>query len=107
MTSWVSTEILSHETAQQRARVIENFVQIAHHCYNHNDFHCALNITIALGSACIKSLKNTWEEVEKKVRERRGEEKREAEGRERGIERRGERMKERGRGKGRIHIIII
>ena len=70
MTSWVSTEILSHETPQQRARVIENFVQIAHHCYNHNDFHCALNITIALGSACIKSLRQTWEEVEKKVRVR-------------------------------------
>ena len=83
MTSWVSTEILSHETPQQRARVIENFVQIAHHCYNHNDFHCALNITIALGSACIKSLRQTWEEVEKKVRVREGEE-REREGGEKG-----------------------
>ena len=67
MTSWVSTEILSRETPSQRARVIENFIQIAHHCYSHNDFHCALNITIALGSACIKSLRHTWEEVEKKV----------------------------------------
>ena len=88
MTSWVSTEILSHETPQQRARVIENFVQIAHHCYNHNDFHCALNITIALGSACIKSLRHTWDEVEKKVREREREGGREREGeREGGMER--------------------
>ena len=92
MTSWVSTEILSHVTPQQRARVIENFVQIAHHCYNHNDFHCALNITIALGSACIKSLRHTWEEVEKKVRGRKG-------GRER------EREKEKGRERGRERLM--
>ena len=84
MTSWVSTEILSHETPQQRARVIENFVQIAHHCYNHNDFHCALNITIALGSACIKSLRQTWEEVEKKVRVREGDERERERGGEKG-----------------------
>ena len=67
MTSWVSTEILSRETPSQRARVIENFVQIAYHCYSHNDFHCALNITIALRSACIRSLRHSWDDVEKKV----------------------------------------
>ena len=101
MTSWVSTEILTRETPSQRARVIENFVQIAHHCYAHNDFHCALNITIALRSACIKSLRQTWEEVEKKVSVERGERTgrerkmemerggREGEGRERGSRERG------------------
>ena len=83
MTSWVSTEILTRETPSQRARVIENFVQIAHHCYAHNDFHCALNITIALRSACIKSLRQTWEEVEKKVSVERGERTRMEEGKER------------------------
>lgn len=67
MTSWVSTEILRRKTPSQRAMVIENFVQIANFCYKHNDLHCALNITIALGSACIKSLRHTWSEVDKKV----------------------------------------
>lgn len=68
MTSWVSTEILSRETPSQRAAVIENFIKIATYCYKHNDMHCALNITIALGSACIKCLRHTWEEVDKRYR---------------------------------------
>lgn len=67
MTSWVSTEILQRRTPGQRAVVIEHFIQIAYYCYKHNDLHCALNITIALGSACIKSLRQTWNEVDKKV----------------------------------------
>ncbi len=68
MTSWVSTEILSQESPSQRASVIENFIRIATYCHQHNDMHCSLNITIALGSACIKSLKQTWEEVDKKYK---------------------------------------
>lgn len=67
MTSWVSTEILQRKTSSLRAVVIEHFIQIANYCYKHNDLHCALNITIALGSSCIKSLKQTWSEVDKKV----------------------------------------
>lgn len=71
MTSWVATEILQRRTPSQRAVVIEHFIQIANFCYKHNDLHCALNITIALGSACIKSLRLTWNEVDKKVSRRR------------------------------------
>ena len=67
MTSWVATEILQRKTPSQRAMVIEHFIQIANYCYKHNDLHCSLNITIALGSACIKSLRLTWNEVDKKV----------------------------------------
>jgi len=67
MTCWVSTEILERKTPSQRATVIEHFIEIANACYKHNDLHCALNITIALGSACIRSLRLTWAEVNKKV----------------------------------------
>lgn len=67
MTSWVCTEILQRKTCSQRVMVIEHFVQIAYYCYKHNDLHCALNITIALGSACIRGLRQTWAEVDKKV----------------------------------------
>ena len=67
MTSWVCTEILTRDTPAARATVIEHFVQIALHCYKHNDMHCALNITVALASSSIKGLSKTWEEVDKKV----------------------------------------
>lgn len=67
MTSWVCTEILTRDTPAARAMVIEHFVQIALHCYKHNDMHCALNITVALASSSIKGLSKTWEEVDKKV----------------------------------------
>lgn len=67
MTSWVCTEILTRDTPAARATVIEHFVQIATHCYNHNDMHCALSITVALASSSIKGLTKTWEEVDKKV----------------------------------------
>jgi len=67
MTSWVCTEILTRDTPAARATVIEHFIQIARHCYNHNDMHCALNITVALASSSIKGLSKTWEEVDKKV----------------------------------------
>jgi len=67
MTSWVCTEILTRDTPAARAMVIEHFVQIALHCYKHNDMHCALNITVALASSSIKGLSKTWEEVDRKV----------------------------------------
>ena len=67
MTSWVCTEILTRDTPAARATVIEHFVQIALHCYKHNDMHCALNITVALASSSIKGLSKTWEEVDRKV----------------------------------------
>ncbi len=67
MTSWVCTEILSRETPESRATVIEHFVQVATYCYRHNDMHCALNITIALSCSAIKGLSRTWEVVDKKV----------------------------------------
>jgi hypothetical protein len=50
--------------------VIENFVQIALYCYRHNDLHCSLNITIALSSSIIRGLRKTWEEVDKKYRDK-------------------------------------
>jgi hypothetical protein len=50
--------------------VIENFIQIALYCYRHNDLHCSLNITIALSSSIIRGLRKTWEEVDKKFRDK-------------------------------------
>jgi hypothetical protein len=70
MTSWVCTEILVRESASSRATVIENFIQIALYCYRHNDLHCSLNITIALSSSIIRGLRKTWEEVDKKFRDK-------------------------------------
>ena len=67
MTSWVCTEILVRDTPSSRAMVIVNFIQIALYCYRHNDFHCSLNIAIALSSSIIRGLHKTWEEVDKKV----------------------------------------
>lgn len=70
LTSWVCTEVLSQDTPQARANVIELFIDVAKYCYSHNDFHCSLNITIALKSSAVKGLAKTWALVDKKSRHR-------------------------------------
>eukprot|EP00731_Ephydatia_muelleri_P006566 Em0003g814a len=70
LTSWVCTEVLSRDTPQARANVIELFIDVAKCCYGHKDFHCSLNITIALKSSAVRGLAKTWALVDKKSRQR-------------------------------------
>ncbi|KAL6044134.1 hypothetical protein QOT17_023445 [Balamuthia mandrillaris] len=63
MSNWVSSEILSHDGRETRARMIMKFIGIARHCGELNNFNGVLEILSGLNNAAIARLKDSWEEV--------------------------------------------
>jgi Rap guanine nucleotide exchange factor 2 len=61
---WVITEVVSETNASRRAKVIKQFIKVAHHCYKETqNFNSMFAITGGLDHGSVKRLKATWEKV--------------------------------------------
>ncbi len=61
---WVITEVVSEPNAGRRAKVIKQFIKVAHHCYKETqNFNSMFAITSGLDHGSVKRLKYTWEKV--------------------------------------------
>ena len=64
---WVITEIVSEPNAAKRARIIKQFIKIAHHCFKETqNFNSMFAITAGLDHGSVKRLRSTWEKVHSK-----------------------------------------
>eukprot|EP01132_Coremiostelium_polycephalum_P003803 gene3803-4732_t len=60
ISSWVSTKIISKETPEERATIIEAFINIANFAKELKNFNCVMEILGSLHSSSISRLKNSW-----------------------------------------------
>ncbi|KAJ6584774.1 ras guanine nucleotide exchange factor domain-containing protein [Mycena capillaripes] len=63
---WVAESVLSKDDSQQRARVVEHLISIAHHCRMLSNFSTVASIISGLNTPSVRRLKRTWEQVEKR-----------------------------------------
>ncbi|KAJ5073248.1 guanine nucleotide exchange factor [Anaeramoeba ignava] len=61
--SWVIQSILNNEDAKIRANYISHSIQIAHRCFELNNFYALFAIMSGLQSDSIFRLRNSWEHV--------------------------------------------
>jgi len=62
---WVIEEILSYDYAQDRAKVIEKFIDIANELVNLNNFNDSMSMVSGLGQIIVTDLAKTWKYVSK------------------------------------------
>ena len=66
-TRWVVREVLTPQLPRQRAIMIEKFIRIAESCLEWKNFNTAFEVTLALQSAPVRRLHQTWQEVSQEV----------------------------------------
>lgn len=64
----VGDTILSPEDPKKRALVIKQWVKIAKHCHELNNYETLMAVVVSVNSATVQRLKRTWELVSKKTR---------------------------------------
>jgi len=69
ISSWVANEVMDHQKPKQRADIICHFVNLALQCYALRDFNSVFAVVGGLNMGCIHRLKETWENVPKKIKE--------------------------------------
>ena len=62
---WVIEEIISYDYGNDRAEIIEKFIDIANELNNLNNFHDCMSIVTGLGQMIINGLVKTWKYVSK------------------------------------------
>ena len=62
---WVIEEILSYDYGNDRAEIIEKFIDIANELNNLNNFSDCMSIVISLGQMIVTGLLKTWKYVSK------------------------------------------
>ncbi|GAM27027.1 hypothetical protein SAMD00019534_102020, partial [Acytostelium subglobosum LB1] len=67
--SWVSTKIVSKETPEERAVIIESFINIANHARELKNYNCVMEILASLHNSAISRLKSSWALVSPKANE--------------------------------------
>ncbi|KAG9069600.1 hypothetical protein KI688_010504 [Linnemannia hyalina] len=60
---WVTSEIVRTEDLQERVKVVEKFIRIAHTCYNHSNFSSLIQLMLGLQSHNVSRLNQTWARV--------------------------------------------
>ncbi|KAF9156588.1 hypothetical protein BG015_003888 [Linnemannia schmuckeri] len=60
---WVTSEIVRTKDLQQRVKVVEKFIRIAHTCYNHSNFSSLIQLMLGLQSHSVSRLNQTWARV--------------------------------------------
>lgn len=65
---WVIHEILNEPNAVKRAKIIKNFIQIAHICKECKNFNSSMAILSGLDHITVTRLKDTWEKLAPKHR---------------------------------------
>lgn len=63
LSSWVIEEILAYDYANDRAKVIEKFIDIANELKNLNNFNDCMSIVSGLGTMIVTQLIKTWKSV--------------------------------------------
>ncbi|KAK9763677.1 Guanine nucleotide exchange factor lte1 [Basidiobolus ranarum] len=63
MCQWVATEVVTSESIDVRARIIEKLIRIAMRCYQHRNYSTLLQILLGLQSSNIARLARTWKRV--------------------------------------------
>ncbi|KAF2076013.1 hypothetical protein CYY_002673 [Polysphondylium violaceum] len=66
ISSWVSTKIISKETPEERATIIEAFISIAMFAKELKNYNCVMEILGSLHNSSISRLKNSWALVSQK-----------------------------------------
>ncbi|KYQ93328.1 RasGEF domain-containing protein [Tieghemostelium lacteum] len=66
ISSWVTTKIISKETPEERATIIEAFITIANYAKDLRNYNCVMEILGSLHSSSISRLKNSWSLVSAK-----------------------------------------
>jgi hypothetical protein len=66
MTNWIATEILLTPDSEQRAHVIERFIDLAQAFRQLNNFHGLVQVFAALNLLCVQKLTVTWQSVSRK-----------------------------------------
>ena len=66
-TRWVVKEVLTPQLPRQRAIMIEKFIRIAETCLECKNFNTVFEVTLALQSAPVRRLHQTWQEVSQEV----------------------------------------
>ncbi|GAM27386.1 hypothetical protein SAMD00019534_105610 [Acytostelium subglobosum LB1] len=69
ISSWVTTKIISKETPEERAVIIEAFINIAHCAKELKNYNCVMEIIASLHNSSISRLKNSWALVSPKSTE--------------------------------------
>ena len=62
---WLIEEILSYDYGNDRAQVIEKFIEVANELINLNNFNDAMSIVSGLGQVIVNNLVKTWKYVSK------------------------------------------
>ncbi|KAG0288302.1 hypothetical protein BGZ96_007922 [Linnemannia gamsii] len=60
---WVTSEIVRTRDLQERVKVVEKFIRIAHTCYNHSNFSSLIQLMLGLQSHSVSRLNQTWARV--------------------------------------------
>ncbi|KAF9122178.1 hypothetical protein BGW39_009976, partial [Mortierella sp. 14UC] len=60
---WVTSEIVRTRDLNQRVKVVEKFIRIAHTCYNHSNFSSLIQLMLGLQSHNVSRLNQTWARV--------------------------------------------
>ncbi|KAF9540779.1 hypothetical protein EC957_003752 [Mortierella hygrophila] len=60
---WVTSEIVRTKDLQERVKVVEKFIRIAHTCYNHSNFSSLIQLMLGLQSHNVSRLNQTWARV--------------------------------------------
>ena len=68
LTSFIIEDILSYDYPQDRARVLERWVEIAEYLKKRKDYNDILSINSALRNYIIRGLNLTWKELSKKTK---------------------------------------
>ncbi|EFA86730.1 RasGEF domain-containing protein [Heterostelium album PN500] len=69
ISSWVSTKIISKETPEERAIIIEAFINIANYAKELKNYNCVMEILGSLHNSSISRLKNSWALISPKANE--------------------------------------
>ncbi|EGG20840.1 RasGEF domain-containing protein [Cavenderia fasciculata] len=67
ISSWVSTKIISKETPEERAVIIEAFINIANYAKELKNYNCVMEILGSLHNSSISRLKNSWALISQKA----------------------------------------
>ncbi len=70
LSGWISTEILKHETPQERSFVIGKFIKLAARVRENNNFNCLMEVMSSLHSAHVSRLRDSWGLIPKELIEK-------------------------------------
>eukprot|EP01133_Synstelium_polycarpum_P014228 gene14228-16787_t len=69
ISSWVTTKIISKETPEERAIIIEAFINIANYAKELKNYNCVMEILGSLHNSAICRLKGSWALISQKASE--------------------------------------